>query len=59
VLPFAIPYITVMVGSRIKGSISSISSTFAEDEVVTFQVDQGLSKGTPAWANYIKVMLYR
>lgn len=56
VMPFAIPFKTVIVGSRTFGdAVTRINSTFtADNEVVAFEINTRLSKGTPTWANYVK-----
>lgn len=54
VLPFALPYATVMVGSISREQKSKIVSSAFHDEVVEFILDENLSKGKPDWANYVK-----
>jgi galactokinase len=55
VLPFAIPFITVIVGTRTKDNVSRVSSTYCKTvEPVEFKVDKHLGKGVPTWCNYVK-----
>jgi galactokinase len=55
VMPFAIPFKTVIVGSRtFSDGITRVNSTYNDDIVVDFEINNRLVKGTPVWANYIK-----
>ena len=56
VLPFALPFRTVVVGSLTEGGVSKIISLNVEKSEATcsFTLDEKLSKGHPLWANYVK-----
>jgi len=62
VLPFALPFRTIIVGSLIKDGGSNKASTLIsaslkggpESNEAVFVVDANLSEGTPKWANYVK-----
>ncbi len=56
VLPFALPFRTVVVGSVASGGASKIISLNMEGSEAssTFTLDEKLSKGSPTWANYVK-----
>ena len=54
VMPFAIPFITVVVGSRTQSLETQVSSTFSGDDIVSFTINKSLAKGEPEWANYVK-----
>lgn len=54
VMPFAIPFVTVVVGARTERGPTHVSSTFSGDEIVSFNIDKSLAKGEPEWANYVK-----
>lgn len=59
VLPFALPYATVIVGAKSKGPMSKIVSQAFHNDVVEFTADENLSKGKPEWANYVKGSIYQ
>lgn len=59
VLPFALPYATMIVASKRANSTSRIVSGAFPDEMVEFKIDATLSKGTPEWANYVKGVIYQ
>jgi len=64
VLPFALPYRTVIVGdiSPSSNGVSSITSCNVDIEefsTVTFTINENLSKGDPTWANYVKGTVYQ
>ena len=57
VLPFALPFRTVIVGSLVSGGeVSCIISGNIDgpDARCIFKIDHHLSKGAPSWANYVK-----
>jgi galactokinase len=56
VMPFALPFRTVIVGSLSSGAESCIISLNIEEKNSrsVFKVDSNLSKGSPPWANYVK-----
>ena len=56
VLPFALPFRTVVVGSVGSGGASKVISLNVEGSEAssTFTLDEKLSKGSPTWANYVK-----
>lgn len=57
VLPFALPFRTVVVGSIVSGGEASrvVSCNIdGPDSSCIFKVDRHLSKGSPSWANYVK-----
>ena len=60
VLPFAIPYKTVIVAAKLPlGSKSSIISGEFSQDTVDFVIDSNLGKGTPSWANYVKGTIFQ
>lgn len=71
VLPFALPFVTVMVGSITKNPQTRIYScnmgeemnndkvSYINDGVVSFTIDSRLKKEKPVWANYIKGTIYQ
>ena len=62
VLPFALPHKTIVVGSIVKNSTESsvISCTIDKNALpVKFTINSALSKGEPAWANYVKGSVYQ
>lgn len=60
VLPFALPYKTVIVASKLPaGSKSTIISGEYSTETVDFFIEKNLSKGTPTWANYVKGTVFQ
>ena len=60
VLPFAIPYRTIIVGSLAEGTKeSTIVSTAKGLTAATFEINGNLCKGDPEWANYIKGTIYQ
>ena len=62
VLPFALPMVTVMVGSRVEDpdaqtNVYSLNiKKEQENPLDTFTIDQNLQKGEILWSNYIKVV---
>jgi len=61
VLPMAIPFKTIVVGSLSHETESKIFSTninIESEQLVSFVVDKGLSVGLPKWANYVKGTVY-
>ena len=68
VLPFALPFITVMVGSLTKNPQTRIYScnmdkdnndSIISDGIVSFTIDSRLKKENPKWANYVKGTIYQ
>jgi len=60
VLPFALPYKTVVVGSKTTNKESRVySCNMSSDGVVSFVCDSTLCKGTPSWANYVKGSVFQ
>lgn len=58
VLPFALPYRTVIVGSKSSNKTTTIYSSFT-DSTVSFEINSALSKGEPEWANYVKGVCFQ
>lgn len=60
VLPFALPYRTIIVGTR---TASGITTVMTEGDILppscSFKIDGSLCKGEPAWANYVKGTIYQ
>ena len=56
VLPFALPFRTIVVGSVAADGVSKVISLNMEGSGATssFTLDEKLSKGSPSWANYVK-----
>jgi galactokinase len=67
VLPFALPFRTIVVASKIDDTCgySSIDSNVLSCTIdsaaapVSFNVGPGLTKGQPAWANYVKGTVFQ
>lgn len=66
VLPFALPFRTIIVGSKSSTSSNSriVSVNINTDNnlstvPVKFEINDKLSKGQPTWANYIKGTVYQ
>lgn len=59
VLPFALPHRTVIVASLTKNEECRIASTSKPHELVSFKANKDLSKGEPAWANYVKGTVFQ
>lgn len=60
VLPFALPYKTIIVGSRAEsGKESTIVSTAKNLSTATFEINAKMSKGEPEWANYVKGTVFQ
>lgn len=65
VLPFALPFKTIIVGSVTNSkdstilSCSSINDKSKPLQPVTFRIDSSLSKGEPFWANYVKGTVFQ
>jgi galactokinase len=64
VLPFAIPWITVMVGSKINSKSTTIHSVALmkegiEPNFISFEINNSLSRGDPHWGNYIKGVVFQ
>ena len=66
VLPFALPFRTIIVGSKSSTSSNSriVSVNMNTDTnlpliPVKFEINDKLSKGQPIWANYIKGTVYQ
>ncbi len=64
VLPFALPFRTVIVGSKSKSStVSRICSITMTNDLkpipVSFEINEKLAKGSPSWANYVKGTVFQ
>lgn len=62
VLPFAIPFRTVVVGSfAAEGSSTTtiMSCNMTKDNVITFDINENLTPGAPSWSNYVKGTCYQ
>ncbi len=59
VLPFALPYKTIIVASKSTDAETKIYSTLMPDSPVSFKIDKDLKKGQPSWANYVKGTVYQ
>lgn len=59
VLPFALPYKTIIVAGRSKSEFTTVFSTAMPDSGVTFKIDQTLCKSEPSWANYVKGTIFQ
>eukprot|EP00607_Mallomonas_marina_P002886 CAMPEP_0182429898 /NCGR_PEP_ID=MMETSP1167-20130531/34818_1 /TAXON_ID=2988 /ORGANISM="Mallomonas Sp, Strain CCMP3275" /LENGTH=434 /DNA_ID=CAMNT_0024614273 /DNA_START=107 /DNA_END=1411 /DNA_ORIENTATION=+ len=60
VLPFALPFRTVIVGAKSNDSVSRIVSSAINESAVPseFVISKDLKKGEPDWLNYIKGTIY-
>jgi galactokinase len=60
VLPFALPFKTVIVGSIAQGTTQSnvVSASFDLSSAV-FEINDNLKKGDPEWADYIKGTIFQ
>lgn len=59
VLPFALPYKTVIVAARSNSKLSKVVSGEFPSELVEFAIDENLAKGEPTWANYVKGTVFQ
>ena len=64
VLPFALPFKTVVVGSfstaaQSKVTSCSMSKKGSPPEVHSFTIDKDLCKGEPTWVNYVKGTIFQ
>ena len=60
VLPFALPFRTIIVGSKSTSKYSRIYSLNMKDvEPVSFEINEQLAKGKPTWANYVKGTVFQ
>ena len=64
VLPFALPFRTVIVGKLTydkKCTIVSVCDEFSDvsSNTATFELNHSLGKGQPEWANYVKGTLFQ
>ena len=60
VLPFALPFKTVVVGSLAVGPESRVVSCSMGSRPETFTISrEGLVKGEPSWVNYVKGTIYQ
>jgi galactokinase len=59
VLPFALPYKTVIVARKIEGTKTQLISGEYPKQIVEFTIDSSLAKGEPTWANYIKGTIFQ
>jgi len=58
VLPFALPFRTIVVGKKSASTKTRVYST-SFNEVAEFEINSNLSKGSPKWANYIKGSIFQ
>jgi galactokinase len=56
VLPFALPYRTIIVGAKAEGTTKCtiVSNAKGTTSSATFELNEDLKKGDPEWANYVK-----
>jgi galactokinase len=59
VLPFALPYKTIIVAAKSKTNECIVYSTERSNEILSFRIDEHLSKGTPTWGNYVKGTIFQ
>ncbi len=60
VLPFALPYKTIIVGNKTNSGICRVYSCSQEkSNIVEFLVNEQLSVGEPSWANYVKGTVFQ
>jgi len=60
VLPFALPYRTVIVGAKAQNTtVSTIISNARGISKALFEANSRLSKGNPEWADYVKGTVYQ
>lgn len=59
VLPFALPYRTIIVASKSVSKDCTIYSTSMGDQPVVFKADKSLAQADPEWANYVKGVIYQ
>jgi len=58
VLPFALPFRTIVVGKKSTSTKTRVYST-SFNEVAEFEINSNLSKGSPKWSNYIKGSIFQ
>ena len=54
VLPFALPYRTIIVGAEANSNECTVISSYKGLTRTTFVLNDKLTKGEPEWANYVK-----
>lgn len=59
VLPFALPYKTIIVASKTVNAECVVYSTAIDEMPAIFSADKTLSQGDPEWANYVKGVVYQ
>jgi len=59
VLPFALPFRTVVVGSLSKEKQSRVVSSSVPATTEFFEINSNLSKGQPEWVNYVKGTIFQ
>lgn len=59
VLPFALPYKTIIVASKTVNAECVVYSTAIDEKPAIFSADKTLSQGDPEWANYVKGVVYQ
>ncbi len=60
VLPFALPYKTIIVASKTSAPGDCIVySTAIDDKPAVFRADKSLKQGEPGWANYVKGVVFQ
>lgn len=58
VLPFALPFRTIVVGKKSTSNTTRVYST-AFKGTAEFIINDTLSKGSPVWANYVKGTIFQ
>lgn len=59
VLPFALPYRTIIVASKASGENCTVYSTAIDGTPAVFRADKSLEQGEPGWANYVKGVIFQ
>jgi galactokinase len=60
VLPFALPFRTIIVGAKSSNGISTIvSCSPGFESSASFEINSSLGKGEPVWANYVKGTVFQ
>lgn len=59
VLPFALPYKTIIVACKSSAKDCAVYSTAIDDMPAIFRADKSLDQGEPGWANYVKGVVFQ
>ena len=60
VLPFALPFRTIIVGKKSTSKVTRIYSvTMGSHELASFEINGYLKQGEPKWANYVKGVIFQ